>query len=173
MTVTNWPLYPCAQSCVRSLWPWFRLVAVADVDHATFQSTHSLTEIAPYFSDVFTWDGAKAYKPSLSILQIPLDYFSGIGLYPGGSCLVSNSLFRDLEPARSVGLPSVWLRHPTSLADGLINDPEFEAAPLCTLSTFDEVTRTLLAIKGVWLQPSIIGHPPPPLSVYPRLSKDH
>ncbi|KAJ7849412.1 hypothetical protein B0H14DRAFT_3668659 [Mycena olivaceomarginata] len=104
-------------SCVRNLKPWIPvLVALSDVDHDTLCKTSFFSALAPYFSEVFTWDASQAYRPDSAAFDPPLKYHDTLGVRRERRCLVSNSLLRDLEPARQLGVPTIWMRHPKSLA---------------------------------------------------------
>jgi FMN phosphatase YigB (HAD superfamily) len=62
-------------------------------------------------------------------------------------CLVSNSLLRDLEPARQLGVPTIWMRHPKSLA-GDVASVEY-SSPWTICADFDHLVFSILKEKEI------------------------
>ncbi|KAJ7852967.1 hypothetical protein B0H13DRAFT_2581432 [Mycena leptocephala] len=79
-----------------------------------FSPYPAFASLAPFFEAVFTWDACRAYKPDPGVFDAPLRYYDALGVWRAHSFLVSGSLLRDLEPAREVGLPAVWVQCPGS-----------------------------------------------------------
>ncbi|KAK7061957.1 hypothetical protein R3P38DRAFT_2832533, partial [Favolaschia claudopus] len=89
-----------------------------------------------------TWDGSHVYKPEAAAFQIPLKFCKDMGIPLKQQCLVSNSVFRDLEPARELSLPAIWMRYPQSLAGDI---PSFEGSfPVSVCTYLDLVDLDLL-----------------------------
>ncbi|KAJ7177440.1 HAD-like domain-containing protein [Mycena crocata] len=115
----TWPLFDGALECVQRLHPRIpTLVALLDVDYATLLRTSAFQALEPCFDEMFTWDASKTYRPDPSAFSPPFAYHDGEGIDPAHRCLVSNSVFRDLEPARLQLIPAIWLRLPSTLAGG-------------------------------------------------------
>ncbi|KAJ6595020.1 HAD-like domain-containing protein, partial [Mycena vulgaris] len=119
-SIFSWPLFEGAVECIELLKHWTSvIVAISDVDHETLRKTSAFALLAPHFAEVFTWDATHTYRPHPSAFDAPLKYHDALGIPRDRRCLVSNSLFRDLEPARELGIPAIWIRYSQSLAGGL------------------------------------------------------
>ncbi|KAK7054187.1 HAD-like domain-containing protein, partial [Favolaschia claudopus] len=133
-SIATWPLFNEALSCVSSLAALVPfLVALPDIDKETLDKSAAFAAIAPHFSRVYTWDGSRVYKPEVAAFQLPLKFYKDMGIPLKQQCLVSNSIFRDLEPARELGLPAIWIRYPQSLAG---NIPSFEGSFPVSVCTY-------------------------------------
>ncbi|KAJ7152784.1 HAD-like domain-containing protein [Mycena filopes] len=117
-SIKQWPLMPLAEWCLINLRhiPAISLVALADVDHESLLQTPAFTILAPFFDAVFTWDACKTYKPDVAAFAAPLAYYDALGVPRAHTCLVSTHLLSDMEPARKLGVPALWMRFPGSLA---------------------------------------------------------
>ncbi|KAJ7152788.1 HAD-like domain-containing protein [Mycena filopes] len=117
-SIRHCPLMPLAQWCLHNLKriPSISLVALADVKHDFLLQTPAFAFLAPFFEAVFTWDACKTYKPEYAAFDAPLEYFDALGIPREQTCLVSTSLLCDMEPARELGVPALWMRFPGSLA---------------------------------------------------------
>ncbi|KAJ7146617.1 hypothetical protein C8R44DRAFT_864360 [Mycena epipterygia] len=67
------------------------------------------------FAEMFTWDAAHTYQPSHAAFGRPLTYHDAIGVPRRHCCLVSGSLFRELEPMCRGRIPGIWLHYPARL----------------------------------------------------------
>ncbi|KAJ7172773.1 HAD-like domain-containing protein [Mycena crocata] len=116
-SIKDWPAIPAAEWCLATLrtLPSISLVAIADVDRDSLERTTSFAPLAPYFHDVFTWDACKAYKPARAAVGTLIKHSDVLGVPRGDTCFVSNSLL-NMEPARELGVPTVWARYAGSLA---------------------------------------------------------
>ncbi|KAJ6554462.1 HAD-like domain-containing protein [Mycena capillaripes] len=117
-SVQDWRCIPDASwfLCNLARNPRLSIVAISDVDHDFLLQTRAFASLAPFFEAVFTWDVCHAYKPDLAVFDAPLRYYDAQGVPRAHSYLVSGGLLRDLEPARELGVPAVWMRYPSSLA---------------------------------------------------------
>ncbi|KAJ7439049.1 hypothetical protein B0H11DRAFT_1626196, partial [Mycena galericulata] len=116
-SIFDWPLFHDAVQCLQNLRPWVPLIiALFDVDHETLTKTSSFSVLAPYFAEVFTWDASHTYPPDFDALDPPFLYHDDLGIPREHRCLVSNSVFRELEPASEFEIPTIWLRYSGSLA---------------------------------------------------------
>ncbi|KAJ7799981.1 hypothetical protein B0H14DRAFT_1698907 [Mycena olivaceomarginata] len=108
-SISTWPLYDGAVWCLQNLKPRIcHLVALSDATHDILCQSSSFSALAPYFSEVFTSDGSHAYRPDSAAFDLPLKYWhDALGIPRQQRCLVSNSLLRDLEPARQLGVPAI------------------------------------------------------------------
>jgi len=116
----TWPLFDDAVRCLQDLKPRIPvLVGLFDVDHVTLLQTPSFSILAPYFAEVFTWDASHKYRPDFAAFHPPFVYHDDLGVARADRCLVSNSVFRDLEPAGELKIPAIWMRYPSSVAGNL------------------------------------------------------
>ncbi|KAK7054191.1 hypothetical protein R3P38DRAFT_2499909, partial [Favolaschia claudopus] len=148
-SIANWPILNEALPCLSSLAALVPfLVALPDIDKETLNKSAAFAMIAPYFCRVYTWDGSHVYKPEVAAFQLPLKFYKDTGIPLEQQCLVSNSVFRDLEPARELGLPAIWIRYPQSLAG---NIPSFEgSSPAYVCPYLVDLDLLIRYHKGVW-----------------------
>ncbi|KAJ7982960.1 HAD-like domain-containing protein, partial [Mycena polygramma] len=144
-SIKHWPLLPAADWCLSNLKriPSISLVAIADVDHDCLMRTAAFTVLAPFFEAVFTWDIYKAYKPDPAAFAAPLAHYDALGVPRAHSCLVSSSLFADLEPARELGLPTLWMRVYGSLAACMCT-----AADACPVEAVESLPGLAMGFLG-------------------------
>ncbi|KAJ7630108.1 HAD-like domain-containing protein [Mycena polygramma] len=130
----NWPCIPDAE-WLLSIW-----------HHEFLLRTPAFASLAPFFDTLFTWDACHAYKPDPSVFYAPLRLYDAHGVPRAHSVLVSGSILRDLEPARELGLPAVWIQTPGSLAANL---PSVEdACPAGSFSSLFNLGTALLEASG-------------------------
>ncbi|KAF8213728.1 HAD-like domain-containing protein [Mycena galopus ATCC 62051] len=140
----HWPLIPLAEHCLATLRtiPDLSIAAIADADHYSLQRSSAFMALAPYFDAVFTWDACAAYKPEFAAFERPLSYYDALGVRRERSCLVSASMFTDLEPARRLGVPAVWMRYQRSLAENV--QPWEGAYPALVLRDLADLAATFV-----------------------------
>ncbi|KAJ7183328.1 HAD-like domain-containing protein [Mycena filopes] len=143
-SIKHCPLMPLAQWCLHNLKriPSISLVALANVEHDFLLQTPAFAFLAPFFEAVFTWDACKTYKPEYAAFDAPLQYFDTLGIPREQTCLVSTSLLCDMEPARELGVPALWMRFPGSLA-GHMCSAEY-ASPVAAPEDFLRLVMDLL-----------------------------
>ncbi|KAJ7630096.1 HAD-like domain-containing protein [Mycena polygramma] len=156
-SAANWPCITDAGWLLHNLVhnSQISLAAIADVDREFLLRTSAFTSLAPFFEAVFTWDACHAYKPATVVFDAPLLYYDSLGVPRAHSFLVSGSLLRDMEPARQVGLPAVWIRSPGSLAANL--DAVEDASPVGTFCTLSDLGNCFL---GAYRAPMTWEDPP-------------
>ncbi|KAJ7137540.1 hypothetical protein C8R43DRAFT_893508 [Mycena crocata] len=116
----TWPLFDGALECIQKLRKRIpTLVALLDVDHATLVRTSAFQALEPRLDEVFTWDASQTYRPDPRAFDPPFAYHDAMGIASAHRCLLSNSVFRDLEPARLRRIPAMWLCLSSTLARGL------------------------------------------------------
>ncbi|KAF7373411.1 HAD-like protein [Mycena sanguinolenta] len=129
-SIADWPLVSYAQWCLAVLHNnilGLSISAIADVDHDSLHRTSAFAALAPYFDTVFTTDTCAAYKPALAVLEGAVRHYDALGVQRENTCVVSASLLLDLEPARELSVPGIWMRYPQSLAEHV--DPWESAFP--------------------------------------------
>ncbi|KAJ7463648.1 HAD-like domain-containing protein, partial [Mycena latifolia] len=148
-SLASWALIDGAAWCLNTLRhyiPFLKLVALCDVPHETLRDASAFATLAPYFAEVFTWDAARAYRPDANAFNPVLQYHDAMGIPREQRCFLSNSLLRDLEPAVELGIPTVWMRFPASLAGGSPSAEGSTSWAVC--ADFPDLVFRILQAKG-------------------------
>ncbi|KAJ7135193.1 hypothetical protein C8R43DRAFT_1021321 [Mycena crocata] len=122
-SIAHWPLIDDAVEVLqilRSRIP--ALVALADADHSTLLKSTAFSFLAPYFTEVFTWDASHTYRPFFNAFNPAFLFHDNMGVLRRRRLFVSSKLICDLEPAAELQVPVVWMRYPASLASNLSVD---------------------------------------------------
>jgi len=103
-SVRDWPPFPDSRTALAALKTKYRLGIISNVDDDLFAySAHKL-------DDPFTWivtaQQVRSYKPSLLNFRRALER---IAVDPARVLHVAQSLFHDVEPAKQLGLKTVWV----------------------------------------------------------------
>ncbi|KAJ7198336.1 hypothetical protein GGX14DRAFT_666626 [Mycena pura] len=119
-SIFYWPLHHGALESLNTLRahvPAFRIVGLIEVDLDTFVRMAHYALLQPYFAEMYTHDLGQAYCPHPWPSEISFLWHDKEGRIPRQErLLVSNSMFRNLQPAMMARVPCVWVRFPTSLA---------------------------------------------------------
>jgi 2-haloacid dehalogenase len=107
-SLANWKPWPDTVPALRELAKRFRLAIISNVDDDLFAVTRPHLEVQ--FSEIITAQQAGAYKPSLRIFELAL---SRIGIPAHRVLHVGQSVYHDVVPAQSLGLPTVWVNRPS------------------------------------------------------------
>jgi hypothetical protein len=107
-----WPLFDGAVECLLALGPLVLLVGLIDMGLETFEKT-AASSLGLYV--MFTWDGCHTYRPDPTAIYPPLLFHDTHGIPRHFRCVVSNAVYRDLESASTLEIPTVWIRYPDSL----------------------------------------------------------
>lgn len=119
-SIAVWPAFPDTVDAMRRLKKHFRLVPVSNVDRASFDKTlrgplsgvhGDLSESRqPFFDAIYTAQDIGSYKPDLRNFEYLIDHVkSEFGVGKDDVLHVAQSLYHDHEPAKKVGLNSVWI----------------------------------------------------------------
>ena len=106
-SVGRWPAFADSAEALARLHRRFRLVILSNVDRASFAASNH--HLGVEFDLVLTAEDVGAYKPSPRSFPALLEGISSIGVSRDELLHVAQSLYHDHEPARAVGLPSVWI----------------------------------------------------------------
>ena len=103
-SIGSWPPFPDTRGALAALKTKYRLAIVSNIDDDLFAATAPSLGID--FDWVVTARQVGSYKPSPENFRAALARFDA----PRGRVLhVAQSLFHDVEPARSLGLATVWV----------------------------------------------------------------
>ncbi len=105
----GWDPWPDTVAALQQLSRRFRLCILSNVDDDLFALTRPKLRVD--FAQVITAQQARAYKPSKVIFELALARIAT----PSGTLLhVGQSLYHDVVPAQSLGLPAVWVTRPSA-----------------------------------------------------------
>jgi putative hydrolase of the HAD superfamily len=106
-SVAAWPAFADTALALRRLKERYRLIIVSNVDRASF--ARSNRRLGVEFDLVITAEDVGSYKPALGHFDALFEQLPTLGVERGELLHVAQSLFHDHEPARRLGLPSVWI----------------------------------------------------------------
>jgi 2-haloacid dehalogenase len=106
-SVGDWPVFPDTQDALRRLRSFYKLAILSNVDRASFARTN--VRLGVTFDLVVTAQDVGSYKPSHRNFHMVLDKLAEIGVERSRVLHVAQSLYHDHQPARELGLKSVWI----------------------------------------------------------------
>ena len=106
-TVGEWPAFADSPPALARLSERFRLIVVSNVDRASFAASNQRLGVT--FDKVITAEDVGAYKPRPAHFEALFDSLPAMGVDRDELLHVAQSLYHDHEPARRLGLPSVWI----------------------------------------------------------------
>lgn len=118
-SIAHWPAFPDTVDAMRRLkQKGYKLVPLSNVDRASFKKTLAgpLSGLADngdastFFDRVYTAQDVGSYKPDPRNFDYLISHVkSDLGVSKEEILHVAQSLFHDHEPAKKVGLESVWI----------------------------------------------------------------
>jgi 2-haloalkanoic acid dehalogenase type II len=106
-SVGRWPVFPDSAEALSRLQKRFKLIILSNIDRGSFALSNARLQVD--FDLVITAQDVGAYKPELRGFQRLFDSLGSIGVERSQHLHVAQSLFHDHEPARELGIPSVWI----------------------------------------------------------------
>ena len=106
-SVGRWPAFADSTDALRRLASRRALIILSNVDRASFAASNRLLGVE--FDVIVTAEDVGAYKPSARSFPALFDRLDRVGIDRSRMLHVAQSLYHDHEPARLVGLPSVWI----------------------------------------------------------------
>ena len=103
-SMKRWKPFDDTVSSLRFLKKRAKLAIISNVDRDLFEASSSMLGVD--FDWVVTSEEIGEYKPSLRNFRMAL---SRMGIDKGEVLHVAQSLFHDVEPARALGLATVWV----------------------------------------------------------------
>ncbi len=138
-SVEHWPPFPDTVEALRALARRYRLVILSNIDDDLFAG--SARQLGVEFAAVITAQQVGSYKPDRRNFRFALER---LGVPADRVLHVAQSLYHDIEPAKEIGLTTVWVnrRH---------DRPGFGATPAATAQPDLEVPdlRTLAPLSGL------------------------
>ena len=134
-SVSRWPAFPDTPAALKRLQTRYQLAVISNIDDDLFAT--SAPKLGVRFEQVVTAQQAHSYKPSLNNFRLA---FQRLGLSPDRILHVGQSVYHDVNPAKSLGMAAVWVKRPSprpgagaaKAADGR---PDLEVGDLATLAT--------------------------------------
>lgn len=119
-SIADWPAFPDTVDAMRRLKKRFKLVPVSNVDRASFDKTlhgplagvhRDISDPQQSFFDaIYTAQDIGSYKPDLRNFEYLIDHVKcEFGVEKDDILHVAQSLHHDHEPAKRIGLKSVWI----------------------------------------------------------------
>jgi 2-haloacid dehalogenase len=114
LSVADWPAFPDSPGALAALSSRYKLVILSNVDRRSFASSNA--KLGVRFAAVITAQDVGTYKPSLRNFEVMVKTVRRLGVAQGRLLHVAQSLYHDHVPARSIGLPTVWIDRRGELA---------------------------------------------------------
>ena len=132
-SVPAWPAFSDTVPALRALGRHYRLAIVSNVDDDLFEASSRHLEVP--FDEVVTAEQVASYKPAHAHF---LEVVERLGVPRDRVLHVAQSLYHDIEPARDLGIRSVWVnRRAGRLGGGATRasgaEPDLEVPDLRTL----------------------------------------
>jgi 2-haloalkanoic acid dehalogenase type II len=115
-SVGDWPPFQDTVDAMGRLGKHFKLIALSNVDNASIERTRTGPLQGLQFWRIYTAEDIGSYKPSLRNFDYLLQHINEADMSEGGSGIgkhedlhVAQSLFHDHEPAKKMGMSSVWI----------------------------------------------------------------
>lgn len=125
-SVGSWPAFPDTVDALKSLSKHYKLVVLSNVDRASFARSNANSLQAFPFDLIITAQDIGSYKPDRRnfehmIRAVQADF----GIESSQILQTAQSQFHDHQPARKVGIKSVWIERPGATM-GNQDDPIFD-----------------------------------------------
>ncbi len=127
-SVGDWPAFPDSAAALRYLKPHCKLAIISNVDRAS--AAHSPAKLGIEFDAVITAQDVGSYKPVLRNFEHAFEKLGALGIERARILHVAQSLFHDHEPAKALGLRTVWINRRAGKAGwGATRPPNNSARP--------------------------------------------
>ncbi|KAE8350503.1 HAD-like domain-containing protein [Aspergillus coremiiformis] len=121
-SVGQWPAFPDTVEALKRLSKHYKLVVLSNVDRESFQKTNAGSLEGFPFDLVITAQDVGSYKPDLANFEYMLKAVKGqFGVEMDLVLQTAQSQFHDHQPAKKMGLRSVWIERPGALMGNLEN----------------------------------------------------
>jgi len=106
-SVGDWPAFGDTVPALQVLRKRYRLVVVSNIDRYSFNRT--LAKLSVRLDGLVIAEDVGAYKPDLRMFEAALGALAEMGIQRNRVLHVAQSLFHDHEPAKKMGLKTVWI----------------------------------------------------------------
>lgn len=127
-SVPTWPAFPDSPDALARLSSHCKLIILSNVDRNSFAGSNERLGVT--FTSILTAQDIGSYKPSPRNFEALLAESARLGVPEGRLLHVAQSLFHDHVPAKSIGLPTVWInRRMNNPGWGATPEPESPVTP--------------------------------------------
>jgi 2-haloacid dehalogenase len=142
----TWVPFPHVVESLQTLKKKYRMAIISNIDDNLFAL--SAQHLGVDFDWIITSEQAKCYKPFLQSFEFAMEK---IGVSPEKILHISNSMYHDIVPARSLGLSTVWVNGRSYMAgfgatSPVRGCPDFEVPDLQILVSimgFDAIEKRI------------------------------
>lgn len=106
-SVPDWPAFPDSAEALARLSQHYALIILSNIDRASFEGSNRRLQVT--FTSILTAQDIGSFKPSIRNFEALLAEVKRLGIPESGLLHVAQSLFHDHVPAKSLGLPTVWI----------------------------------------------------------------
>jgi 2-haloalkanoic acid dehalogenase type II len=106
-SVGDWPPFADSHDALTRLSKRFALIILSNVDRMSF--ARSNRKLGVDFDRIITAEDVGAYKPSSRNFEVLISELRSLDVAPNQLLHVAESLFHDHEPAKRMGLSTVWI----------------------------------------------------------------
>jgi 2-haloacid dehalogenase len=136
----SWPAFRDSREALATLGRRFRLCVVSNIDRDLFAAAEAA--LGTPFHLVVTADEVRSYKPAPAHLEEAL---RRLAMPREALVHVAQSLFHDIEPARAMGLQTVWVDRRAGRPGGATRRPEGAPTPDLVVGSLAELA--VLALR--------------------------
>lgn len=134
VSVPDWPAFPDSPDALARLAERYKLIILSNVDRTSFAGSNKRLGVT--FTSILTAQDIGSYKPSLRNFEALDAEIKRLGVGEGKLLHVAQSLFHDHVPAKSVGLPTVWInRRHDNPGWGATPEPPADVTPDWTFTS--------------------------------------
>ena len=142
-SVGEWPAFADTPEALKRLKQRFKLVIVSNVDRASFARTNRLLGVE--FDAIVTAEDVGSYKPAPGHFDRAIAELGALGVDRSQILHVAESLYHDHVPAKSLGLPTAWIKRTVQGSSRATRPPEMPVTPDMTFSTLGAFADAALA----------------------------
>jgi 2-haloacid dehalogenase len=127
-SVGEWPPFADSHDALARLGTRYALIILSNVDRMSF--ARSNRRLGVDFDRIITAEDVGSYKPDPRNFEVLIDELRSLGIAPSQLLHVAESLYHDHEPAKRLGLSSVWIHRRHAVEGfGATPAPDVEVMP--------------------------------------------
>jgi 2-haloalkanoic acid dehalogenase type II len=130
-SVPDWPAFPDSADALARLQRHYKLIILSNIDRASFAASNA--KLGVTFDAILTAEDIGSYKPDPANFTALFDRIESMGIPKHRLLHVAQSLFHDHQPAKKLGMTTVWIDRRQGLPGaGATPDVELPAPPDAT-----------------------------------------
>jgi 2-haloalkanoic acid dehalogenase type II len=106
-SVADWPAFPDSAAALAQLQRRYKLCILSNIDRDSFRPSNDRLGVT--FDLIVTAQDVGSYKPAMGHFHRGLEELEKMGVAKDRVLHVAQSLFHDHVPAKSLGLPTIWI----------------------------------------------------------------